>query len=228
MTATSKQPTGNRIERRPLASRGWRLSIALAGWLARRGVTPNAISQFGLGAGLLGGLSLWLTSRSSAPWFLWLLAAGLVQLRLLCNLIDGMVAIESGKGSRLGELYNEIPDRVSDAATLVGLGFAAGSVPWSGFLAAILAVFVAYVRAAVKIAGAPQDYSGPMAKPHRMFVVTVTALACAAVPMSLQTAWLDHDWGFPAIALVIIIVGCFVTAVRRLVRAARILEASTP
>ena len=145
MNATTKQPTGNRIERRPLASRRWRLSIALAGWLAGRGVTPNAISLFGLGAGLLGGLSLWLTSRSSTPWLFWLLAAGLVQLRLLCNLIDGMVAIESGKGSRLGELYNEIPDRVSDAATLVGLGFAAGSVPWTGFLAALLAVFVAYV-----------------------------------------------------------------------------------
>ena len=228
MNTTTEQTTGARIERRPLASRRWPLAIALAGWLARRGVTPNAISLFGLGAGLLGGLSLWLTSRSSTPWLFWLLAAGLVQLRLLCNLIDGMVAIESGKGSRLGELYNEIPDRVSDAATLVGLGFAGGSVPWLGFLAAILAVFVAYVRAAVKIAGAPQDYSGPMAKPHRMFVVTVTAFSCAAVPMSLQKAWLGHDWGFPAIALGIIIIGCVVTAVRRLMRAASVLEARTP
>jgi len=228
MNTMTEQTTGARIERRPLASRRWRLSIALAGWMARRGVSPNAISLFGLGTGLLGGLSLWLTSRSSTPWLFWLLAAGLVQLRLLCNLIDGMVAIESGKGSPLGELYNEIPDRISDAATLVGLGFAAGSVPWLGFLAAILAVFVAYVRAAVKIAGAPQDYSGPMAKPHRMFVVTVTALACAAVPMSLQKAWLDRAWGFPAIALGMIIIGCIGTAIRRLMRAASILEARTP
>lgn len=67
-----------------------------------------------------------------------------------------------------------------------------------------------------------------MAKPHRMFVVTVTALACAAVPMSVQVAWLDHDRGFPAIALGMIIIGCVVTAARRLVRAARVLEAGTP
>ena len=152
MNSTTKQTTGLRIERRPLGTRRWPLAIALAGWMARRGVTPNAISLFGLAAGLLGGLSHWFTSRGLMPWLFWLLAAGLVQLRLLCNLIDGMVAIELGKGSPLGELYNEIPDRVSDAATLVGLGFAAGSVPWLGFLAAILAVFVAYVRAAVKIA----------------------------------------------------------------------------
>ena len=125
------------------------------------GRVPQCHFPVWLGAGLLGGLSLWLTSRSSTPWLFWLLAAGLVQLRLLCNLIDGMVAIESGKGSPLGELYNEIPDRLSDAATLVGLGFAAGSVPWLGFLAAILAVFVAYVRAAVKIAGGAAGLLGP-------------------------------------------------------------------
>jgi phosphatidylglycerophosphate synthase len=97
-----------------------------------------------------------------------------------------------------------------------------------GLLAAVAAVFVAYVRAAVKIAGAPQDYSGPMAKPHRMFVVTVTAFACAAVPMSLQNGWFDNVWGFPAIALGVSIVGCVVTAARRLMLAARVLEAGTP
>jgi phosphatidylglycerophosphate synthase len=216
------------IERRPLRSRRWRLTIVLAARLARRGLSPNAISVFGLGAGILGALSLWWTFKSSAPWVFWLLAAGLVQLRLLCNLIDGMVAVESGRASRLGELYNEIPDRISDAATLVGLGFAAGSDQWLGFVAAVLAVFVAYVRAAVKIAGAPQDYSGPMAKPHRMFVVTVTALFCTVVPMHVQTAWLGRDWGLPAIALGVIIVGCVVTALRRLMRAAMVLKASTP
>jgi phosphatidylglycerophosphate synthase len=214
-----------KIERRPLASRNWRFSIALAGWLAKRGVTPNAISLFGLAAGILGGVTLWMTSWEVATPLLWLLSAGFVQLRLLCNLIDGMVAVESGKTSPLGELYNEIPDRVSDAATLVGLGYAAGGIPWLGFLAAILAIFVAYVRAAVKAAGGPQDYSGPMAKPHRMFVVTVTAFACAVVPMTIQAQWLGHNWALPAIASALIVVGCVVTAIRRLVRAARFLKA---
>jgi phosphatidylglycerophosphate synthase len=210
----SPRLTEEKIERRPLASRQWRSSIALASWLARRGVVPNVISLVGLGAGILGGVLLGLTFLGIVPWLFWLLSAGLVQLRLLCNLIDGMVAVESGKRSPLGELYNEVPDRVSDAATLVGLGFAAGGTPWLGFLAAILAVFVAYVRAAAKIAGAPQDYSGPMAKPHRMFVVTVTALTCAVAP----------GWRFATIGLVVVVAGCILTSVRRLVRAARFLE----
>jgi phosphatidylglycerophosphate synthase len=215
------------MERRPLASRNWRFSILLAGWLARRGATPNAISLLGMGAGISAGLAFWFTSRGViAPPF-WLLGAALVQLRLLCNLIDGMVAVEAGKGSPVGELYNEVPDRVSDAATLIGLGYAAGGWPVLGFLAAILAVFVAYVRAAVKVAGAPQDYSGPMAKPHRMFVVTVTALLCALVPMARQKEWLGQEWGLPAFALGLIAVGCVFTAIRRLLRAARFLKART-
>jgi phosphatidylglycerophosphate synthase len=213
-----------KIERRPLASRQWRSSIALAGWLARQGVHPNAISLFGLACGVLGGLMLMLTSRSIGAPFFWILSAGFVQLRLLCNLIDGMVAVESGKSSVLGELYNEVPDRVSDAATLIGLGYAAGGVPWLGDLAAVLAVFVAYIRAEIKVAGGPQDYCGPMAKPHRMFVVTVTALACAVVPMSIQRSVSGHDWGLPAAALAVIVVGCVATAIRRLVRGARALE----
>jgi phosphatidylglycerophosphate synthase len=215
------------MERRPLASRNWRLSILLAGWLARRGATPNAISLLGMGAGFMAGLVFWFTSRGVIVSLFWLLGAGLVQLRLLCNLIDGMVAIEAGKGSPVGELYNEVPDRVSDAATLIGLGYAAGGSPVLGFLAAILAIFVAYVRAAVKTAGAPQDYSGPMAKPHRMFIVTVTALLCTLVPMFTQEGWLGQEWGLPAFALGLIAVGCVFTALRRLLRAARFLKART-
>jgi phosphatidylglycerophosphate synthase len=214
-----------KVERRPLASRQWQFSIELAAWLAKHGVPPNAVSLFGLGAGILGGVLLWLTSYGVAPLLCWLGAAAMVQLRLLCNLIDGMIAIESGKRSPVGELYNEIPDRISDAATLVGLGFAAGGVPWLGFVAAILAIFVAYIRAAVKVAGAPQDYCGPMAKPHRMFVVTLTALVCAVIPpIPVQMSWIGQPWGLPAIALAVIIAGCIVTAIRRLVRAARFLE----
>jgi len=186
------------------------------------------VSLAGMAAGILAGIALALTDRIAIPWLAWLATAVLVQLRLLANLLDGMVAIESGQASRLGELFNEIPDRVSDAATLVGLGYAAGGSPALGYLAAILAIFVAYIRAAVRVAGGPQDYRGPMAKQHRMFVVTVTALACALIPMPWQTRLSGSDWGLPAIALAVISGGCVITAVRRLVWAGRYLTARTP
>ena len=59
-------------------------------------------------------------------WIGFVLAAVCVQLRLLCNLLDGMVAIEGGKQSPTGMLYNEFPDRVADSLFLVALGYAAG------------------------------------------------------------------------------------------------------
>jgi phosphatidylglycerophosphate synthase len=215
-------------DRRPLASRQWRLSIVMAGWLAKRDVRANSVSLAGMVTGILAGAAFALTPHVAMPGIAWLAAAVLGQLRLLANLLDGMVAIESGQASRLGELFNEVPDRVSDAATFVGLGYAVGSAPWLGFLAANLAIFVAYVRAAIRVAGGPQDYIGPMAKQHRVFVVTVTALACAVVPGAWQASLSASGWGLPTIALAIISVGCVITATRRLQRGVRALVARRP
>jgi phosphatidylglycerophosphate synthase len=40
--------------------------------------------------------------------------AACIQLRLLCNLLDCMVAIEGGKSAPTGALFNEMPDRFAD------------------------------------------------------------------------------------------------------------------
>lgn len=170
-------------------------------------------------AGILAGLALAGTSHW-AEWqtSLWIAAAVLVQIRLLCNLFDGMVAIGTDRASPLGELFNEVPDRVSDGATLIGLGYAVFSVPWLGYLAALLAVFTAYVRAMGKAAGTGNDFRGPMAKPVRMFLVTVLALCMALVPPIR-----DLELGgcrLPALVLVVISIGCIVTSWRRLAGAA--------
>ena len=208
-------------DRRPVASRSLKAAVASARWLARRGVSPNAISVAGMVAGLFAGVALAMTGRVAVPAVAWLAAALLVQLRLVANMLDGMVAIESGRSSRLGELFNEVPDRISDSATLIGLGHAAGSIPWLGDLAAVLALFVAYVRSAARNAGAPHDFCGPMAKPHRMFVVTVVALLCAFIPPDRPAVLFAHGGGWPAVALALIAAGCIVTAIRRLIRAGR-------
>jgi phosphatidylglycerophosphate synthase len=221
--------TYNPADRRPIASRERRLWQRVSGSLTRAGVTPNAISVFGMIAGIVAGVTLVLTARyPDHARLLFVASAALIQLRLLCNMLDGMVAVETATASPVGELYNEVPDRVSDAATLVGLGYATGGEPVLGFAAAILALFVAYVRAAAKVAGAPQDYSGPMAKPHRMFAATLAALYCAVAPAAWQPRWHDGAWGIPALALAIICAGSIVTALRRLAHAAGTLKSRTP
>ena len=114
------------------------------------------------------------------PWLAWLCGAVLVQLRLLANVLDGMVAVGRGVASPVGELYNEIPDRVSDTAVFAGIGFAAGS-PALGWAAALAAMATAYVRATGRAAGGGSDFRGPMAKQQRMALVTALAVFCAVL-----------------------------------------------
>src|SRR5260370_37999983 len=76
-------------DRRPLASRGWKISEKIARWLARRGATPNAISIVGMVCGILAGIMFALTTGAAHPWFFWVFGAVFVQLRLLANLYDG-------------------------------------------------------------------------------------------------------------------------------------------
>jgi phosphatidylglycerophosphate synthase len=169
-TTTNIRPTG---DRRPITTRSARWAQRLAAWLTTTPVTPNQISLLsavwaGIGGALLlhgGGLA-------------WVLAAFCVQLRLLCNLLDGMVAVEGGKGSPVGALYNEIPDRVADTAFLVPLGYAAG-LPWLGWAAALGAMMTAYVRTFGGALGLAQDFGGVMAKQRRMAALTVALLAQA-------------------------------------------------
>jgi phosphatidylglycerophosphate synthase len=147
-----------------------------------------------------------------------------IQLRLLANMLDGMVAIALQRASPLGELYNELPDRVSDIAIIVGAGYAAGSSPTLGYGAACLAVLTAYVRAVGKAAGASNLFLGPMAKPHRMFTLTVASLLLFALPVKWQPVWTENHLGLMAAALGIIILGGCITTYRRVAAIVRHLQ----
>lgn len=226
MTDDPYQPT----ERRPIAARGWPIWQRTARWLARRGVSPNGISLAGMACGIGAGIALAATPHV-AGWerAAWLAAAALIQGRLLANLLDGMVAIESGRASAVGELYNEVPDRVSDTATILGAGHAVGGDVILGGLAACAAMFTAYVRALGKAAGGRHEYCGPMAKQQRMALLTVVALAGGLLPAAWLPARGPADGrGLVAAALVVIIVGSLITAARRLSRIAAALRSRAP
>ena len=210
--------------RRPLAVRQWKVFERLAARLATTGVTPNAISVSSILFGCLAGVCLVLTSQAE-PFSLWqrlcwLGVAAMVQMRLIANLLDGMVAIEGGKKSDVGELYNEVPDRVSDTAIFVGAGYAVGAVPWLGYLAAIVALFVAYVRAIGASVGAGQQFVGPMAKQQRMAAMTTVAIVNALLPAAWSYTYAGQ-YGLLSLALLLIVAGGVATSIRRLTRIAR-------
>lgn len=207
------EPRTLEADRRPIAARRLRAVEQVAAFLVRHRASPDLISLGGMVCAGLAGLAF---AHAPGGRVLWLVGALLVQARLMANLLDGMVAIGRGVASKLGELFNEIPDRVSDTAVLAGLGVAAGQ-PALGLAAALAAMATAYVRAVGKAAGQPSDFCGPGAKQQRMFAVTIVAVWCAAVPARLALP-------APGWALWLVLGLAMVTVVRRLVRLAQALR----
>lgn len=169
--------------RRPLKSRGSRWASALSRGLLRLGVKPNQVSAFSVvcaaGAAafmLWGGLCGWE----------WLLAALCIQLRLLCNLMDGMLTVEGGLKSPHGDLFNEFPDRLADVFILAGLGYAGGDAlsQLLGWLCACGALMTACVRMHGASLTGVHDFRGPMAKPHRMALSTLVCVLLFVVHLA--------------------------------------------
>jgi phosphatidylglycerophosphate synthase len=206
--------------RRPLGSRDTAWARALARRLAAGRLTPNQISMAGMGFAGLAGLAFYGAGQAEgALRGLLLVAAALgCQARLVCNLMDGLVAVEGGKRTADGAFWNEFPDRVSDTLILIGVGYGFG-LPALGWAAVAFAVLTAYVRALGRAHGLPADFSGPMAKPQRMAVLTGAAVLAVAEPL----------WGGQGdllrAALWLVCLGSLATALRRAVRLVRALKA---
>ncbi len=196
----------------------------MAAFLTRSGIQPNQISVCSVVCAVLGAAALvgsGTTANLAGRVALLLLAAGCIQGRLLCNLFDGLVAVEGGQRTKTGEIYNELPDRISDTLLLAGAGYACRGSGWEhelGWTAAALAVFVAYVRALGGQLGTAQQFCGPMAKQQRMAVLT---LACITTGGETLLGWPLRTMFW---ALGLIMLGSVVTAVRRIVRVAAELE----
>ena len=201
--------------RRPIRTRSSRAAQAAAAALARSGLTPNQISVISIAFAALGCLFL----LQMSGWA-YVLAALCVQLRLLCNLFDGMVAMEGGKSTPVGALYNEFPDRVADALLLVPIGYLAG-VEWLGWLCALLATLTAYVRLMGGALLQPQSFQGPMAKQHRMAVLTLACLAAAACAALGLAGWTPTLW---LACGAVIALGSGLTCVTRTLHIARQLQ----
>ncbi|MFN3524554.1 MAG: CDP-alcohol phosphatidyltransferase family protein [Paracoccus sp. (in: a-proteobacteria)] len=197
-------------DRRPIASRntGWarRLSI----WLASTPITPNQISLASIAAALVAGGAFWAVGSADGGGrvALLVLAALGCQVRLICNLMDGLVAIEAGRQAPDGPFWNEFPDRIADIAILAGLGLGLG-LPALGWAAAALAVLTAYTRELGRSCGLAADFSGPMAKPQRMALVTAGALIAVLEP--LWSAGNTVLW----ITLWLVMLGTALTVARR-------------
>ncbi|NOQ34488.1 MAG: CDP-alcohol phosphatidyltransferase family protein [Methylococcaceae bacterium] len=209
--------------RRPLKTRNVELAKKIARYISKQNITPNQISLISIVFAALAGLCLLFLPyvNGSGRWLLPITAGVLVQCRLLCNLFDGMVAVEGGKHTKSGELFNDIPDRFADVLIIVSVGYSITVVSYGvelGWLAAILAIMTAYVRTLAASVKAPINFQGPMAKPHRMALITAACLLTA-----IESAFWWQSYSL-LIALMLMILGCTLTLYNRITAAYRYLE----
>jgi len=199
--------------RRPIKTRsaGWARHITDI--LVKRDISPNQISVASIAFALVGVVALNIDSGVVGS----ICCAIGIQLRLLCNLFDGMVAIEGGKKSDIGSLYNEFPDRIADSLLFVGLGYAIGQSDL-GWFAALAAALTAYVRVFGGSIGLKQTFIGPMAKQHRMAVMTAGLLLNAIEASVYGTHYVL------LIALAVIAIGSVATCVTRTLAIAKQLK----
>jgi phosphatidylglycerophosphate synthase len=198
--------------RRPLKSRQTTWAKSLSKMMAEAGISPNMISFMSMVFALLSFLAALKGSALGA-----IFAAVFIQLRLICNLMDGMVAVEFGKKSKTGDMWNDVPDRFADVIIILGVGYLIKDRPFAmelAWLNGALAVFTAYIRVLGASLNLPHYFLGPMAKPQRMALATIIFLGEAYLGSGSLAFY----------GLIIMLVGQIVTCFRRLSKIKNALE----
>lgn len=202
------------MDRRPAHAREAVPIMKFAGFCSNFGITPNQLSIAGIFFSLFAGICYLMVPRYSGyEAQLYLLAVVFICSRALCNLSDGLIAIEYGRKTRSGEIYNDVPDRISDIFILVGASFSVQGHPWAihiGWSAASMALITAYIRVLGRAIGAKSYFVGPMSKNGRLWLIVPASL--------LEIASHYFPFGFSVIyySLWIITVGSVITCLRRL------------
>lgn len=204
--------------RRPIAQRFRNTAQWAVRLCCRLQIHPDAVSCASVAASLVAALCFWYAARWPA---LLIVAPLFCYLRLWFNMLDGMVALASGKASRRGEIFNELPDRVSDLLVFVAIAHSALANVLLGYWAGIAALMTAYIGTLGQAAGAHRDYSGLMSKPWRMVVVHLGAWATFALISQGRLTTINQAWWPLNIACGVVILGCIQTITQRLWRILR-------
>lgn len=213
------------VQRRPIGARRYPWIQATARWLAHMGIRPNQISVMSVVFSAMSATCLIFagSNADSLKALLYVLAAAFIPMRALCNICDGLLAVEGGLKTNSGAIYNDLPDLFSDSLLFIAAGYSINWLSWGnvlGWATALASITVTSVRLLGKSAGASPQFCGPMAKSHRMAVFCAACLAS-----SLETA-LDVARYAMTMALIVVILGCVVTVVRRTLRIVQELEAT--
>lgn len=139
--------------------------------LLRLGLSPNAVTVIGTLGVCAGALIFY--PKGELFW-----GTVFITLFVFSDLIDGLMARLSNKGSQLGSFLDSVLDRVQDGAVFLGLllwFFTGGENLWLGTTAAVclmLGMLVSYIRAKAESLGYRADV-GIAERPERMVLTLV-------------------------------------------------------
>jgi len=171
------------------------------------GVSNEMVAIAGMILGMLAGFSFMGTREPFNPDLFWMLGAVFCLLRIACIRLDTFLHHHSFQQSVEEICFTELPERVSDAVTIIGFGFAAFSSPWLGLTSALAAIFSAYMRSLGVMRGTAKKRAaiGPMTRIHRLALISITSiLMLFPFTASLKTP-------IPQIALWVMLIGCVAT-----------------
>ena len=213
---TAYEPTS----RRPIANIFRRTAHGAVRVAVRAGIHPDVFSYASIVAA---GVAAWLFWQSRTHPRYIVLAVVFAMLRLWLNMFDGMVALAAGKASKKGEIINDLPDRISDVLIFLGVAHSGWCNAYYAYWVAIAAVIVAYVGLFGQAVGVQREFSGMMAKPWRIVLLSIGALATMFLVLNDQRYWFASysvlDW-----TNFVILAGCVETIAVRLGRIFRALE----
>lgn len=168
----------------------------------RTGISADTLTLLAVPVAAFGGACLALSA--AIPWLL-LAVPVLAALRLVLNLLDGMVARSTGSTHPMGEVWNELGDRLADVLFIGGLAFVPGVDPRLALGAVAAALLASYAGITSRAAGAARQYGGLMSKPGRM----------VALGLAAPLAFVAGDPVWLVIAAVVICVGSLITLGQR-------------
>lgn len=138
-----------------------------------RRIHPDYLNLAGLLVSL--GMAASLFFAKELPVLFWALPLGAF-VRTACNALDGMVARGLSVSSAMGEVYNELLDRISDAAIFASAGVSGLGDIRSAFAATVCVLLNSYVGILAKAAGGKRIYAGIIGKADRMILIGMAGI----------------------------------------------------
>jgi CDP-diacylglycerol--glycerol-3-phosphate 3-phosphatidyltransferase len=144
-----------------------------AAWLARAGLSANAVTIAALLLSIAQGA--WLALQPGAALPLLVLPVTLF-VRMALNAIDGIMAKKHGQASAQGAVLNELSDVVADAALYLPFALIPG-VNAALVVLVVVAGFTAEMAGALgPLIKAPRRYDGPLGKSDRALAFGLLAV----------------------------------------------------